>query len=166
LSLWGRSGQRPGVYTNQAFHKVQSEEGGGGLASQVTPLGNSERTSGGRQDLSQDEMLAGLMGHIASGGQEGTLEMERMSLSDATAPDVVGNLKPEVSEAEELTNQLGTGEDLGLGSIHGSSSSDDWNTMAEVESCMGETAATLWQSSSSSGADGSTCSTPSEGGEI
>jgi hypothetical protein len=30
--------------------------------------------------------------------------------------------------------------------------------MAEVESCMGETAVTLWQSSSSSGANGSTCS--------
>ena len=106
------------------------------------------------------------MWQIANGGQEETLETEGISVTDATAPDVVGNLKTEVSEAEEPTNQLGTGEDLALGSMHGSSSSDDWNTMAEVESCMGETAATLWQSSSSSGADGSTCSTPSEGGEI
>ena len=140
----------------QAFHKVLRE---GVVASQVTPRGNSERTSG-RQDLSQNTMLIRLRGQIASGGQEGTLEIEGMSLNDSTAPGVVGNLKPEVSEAEEPTIQLGTGNDQALGSIHGSRSSDDWNTMAEVEYGMEERAVTLWQSSSSSGAGESTCSGP------
>jgi hypothetical protein len=72
----------------QAFHKAHKE---GAVASQVTPRGNSERTSG-KQDLSQNITLAGLMGQIASGDQERTSELERLPLNDSTAPDVDGTL--------------------------------------------------------------------------
>ena len=42
----------------QAFHKARKE---GAVASQVTSRGNSERASG-KQDLSQNITLAGVMG--------------------------------------------------------------------------------------------------------
>ena len=56
----------------QAFHKAWKE---GAVASQVTSRGNSERASG-KQDLSQNITLAGVMGQIASGDQERTLKIE------------------------------------------------------------------------------------------
>jgi hypothetical protein len=140
----------------QAFHKAQKE---GAVASRVTFRGNSERASG-KQDLSQNITLAGVMGQIASGDQERTLEIEGLSLNDSTAPDVDGTLEQEVFEAKEPTIRLGTGNERALGSIHGSSGSEDWNSMIEVETKMEERAVTPYQSSSSSGADGGVDSKP------
>ena len=86
----------------KAFSKALKERG---VASQVTPRGNSESVCR-KLDLSQTT-LAGVMGMVSSDIRDRTAKLEGLSLNEATAPAAEDMLEQEVFEVEEPTTRQG-----------------------------------------------------------
>ena len=129
------------------------------MTSQVTPRGNSERVCG-KQNLSKKVTLTGVMGMVSTDIRDRTVKLEGLSLNEATAPPTEDMLEQEMFEVDEVTAGLGVGKEGALSSGHGSSDSEDWNHLIEVESRRMEGAVAKYQPSISSGDDGEKDSKP------
>ena len=91
------------------------------------------------------------MGMVSSDIRDRTVKLEGLSLNEATAPPAEDMLEQEMFEVDEVTAGLGVGKEGALSSGHGSSDSEDWNHLIEVESRRMEGAVAKYQPSIYSG---------------